>query len=391
MLKETSKRRFGGVALPLTAILSILISSPSDAFHMPSLRNNVHHTTTTTTTSLMSFMADSSDYKADKSDYGEDGKDPAEDAAAPIRGEVDMADVPVTEEVAVPTSRNNVGNRFLALVFDRSLCSKYDLENWEENGEENPLTEMHKDRVALTEDHVMWARKQNLYNETFNTDSMADIRFSHQLLSSDLQRTIGHAMVIDSPTIDHCREALSRDPIIRSLVGVDDDGQCDVSSVPLYRWRQIRDHTLRMDDGRYGLPTMLLAFDRPEAMSDGLREEVQNEHLEYLIRSEKIIACGPLHVATQEKSDPKSVAAGTLMIFNAKDRNDAIEFVENDPMAVAGVYETMTVHRYNQLDVTGKFVSENLYYPNQNTYQMKEAMEYWGYPVDDEQTKWLNW
>jgi hypothetical protein len=51
----------------------------------------------------------------------------------------------------------------------------------------------------------------------------------------------------------------------------------------------------------------------------------------------------------------------------------------------------MTVHRYNQLDVTGKFVSENLYYPNQNTYQMKEAMEYWGYPVDDEQTKWLNW
>mmetsp|Transcript_30974 Transcript_30974/g.46207 ORF Transcript_30974/g.46207 Transcript_30974/m.46207 type:complete len:390 (-) Transcript_30974:2912-4081(-) len=389
MLKETSKRRFGGVALPLTAILSILISSPSDAFHMPSLRNNVHHTTTTT--SLMSFMADSSDYKADKSDYGEDGKDPAGDDAAPIRGELDMADVPVTEEVAVPTSRNNVGNRFLALVFDRSLCSKYDLENWEENGEENPLGEMHKDRVALTEDHVMWARKQNLYNETFNTDSMADIRFSHQLLSSDLQRTIGHAMVIDSPTIDHCREALSRDPIIRSLVGVDDDGQCDVSSVPLYRWRQIRDHTLRIDDGRNGLPTMLLAFDRPEAMSDGLREEVQNEHLEYLIRSEKIIACGPLHVATQEKSDPNSVAAGTLMIFNAKDRNDAIEFVENDPMAVAGVYETMTVHRYNQLDVTGKFVSENLYYPNQNTYQMKEAMEYWGYPVDDEQTKWLNW
>ena len=56
-------------------------------------------------------------------------------------------------------------------------------------------------------------------------------------LSSDLQRAIGHAMCIDSPTIEDCREALSRDPIIRSLVGVDDNGQCDVSSVPLYRWR----------------------------------------------------------------------------------------------------------------------------------------------------------
>ena len=129
-------------------------------------------------------MADSSDYKADKTDYGEGGDTTGADAAAPIRGEVDMADVPVTEEVAVPTSRNNVGNRFLAVVLDRALCTKYDLENWESNEEEeedNPLWEMHKDRVALTEDHVMWARKQNLYNETFNTESMADIRFSHQL------------------------------------------------------------------------------------------------------------------------------------------------------------------------------------------------------------------
>jgi len=45
------------------------------------------------------------------------------------------------------------------------------------------------------------------------------------LLSSDLQRTVGHAMCIDSPTIDDCREALSRDPIIRSLLGRSDDRQ----------------------------------------------------------------------------------------------------------------------------------------------------------------------
>ena len=167
---------------PLAMLCMLLSSSSSDAFHLPSVSRHTSSPTSTskTTTSLMSFMADSSDYKADKSDY--DGEDAmGGDSASPIRGEVDMADVLPTEEIPVPTSRNNVGNRFLALVFDRSLCTKYDLENWEENGEENPLWEMHKDRVALTEDHVMWARKQNLYNETFNTDSMADIRFSHQL------------------------------------------------------------------------------------------------------------------------------------------------------------------------------------------------------------------
>lgn len=238
----------------------------------------------------------------------------------------------------------------------------------------------------------MWARKQNLYDENFNTASMADVLWSHQLLSSDLKRTIGHAMCIDSPTIEDCREALSRDPIIQSLVGVDSDGACDVGSIPLYRWRQIRDHTLRRDDGRDGRPTMVMAFDRKEAMSDGLREEISNEHLEYLIRSERVVSAGPLHVATAKKTDPKSVAMGTLLIFNSKNRDDAIDFVQNDPAALAGLYESMTVHRYNSLDVTGKFVSENLYFPDaQNTYQMKEAMEHWGYPVDDLQTRWLNW
>ena len=43
------------------------------------------------------------------------------------------------------------------------------------------LWKMHYDRIALTEKHVMWARKQNLYNETFNTESMADVLWSHQM------------------------------------------------------------------------------------------------------------------------------------------------------------------------------------------------------------------
>ena len=216
-------------------------------------------------------------------------------------------------------------------------------------------------------------------------------RIANGSLSSDLQRTIGHALCVDAPTVGDCREALSRDPILRSLLGTDAGGNCDVSSVPLYRWRQIRDHTLRRDDGRDGVATLALAFDRPEAMSDGVREEVFEDHLEYLIRSERVFAAGPLHVATEEKTDPKSLAVGTLLLFNAGDREDAIDFVENDPAALSGLYEAMSVHRFNSLDVTGKFVSENLYFPKQNTYQMKEALEHWGYPVDDHQTKWHNW
>ncbi|KAL7489759.1 hypothetical protein ACHAW6_015429 [Cyclotella cf. meneghiniana] len=440
---------------------------PAAAF-VPPLHTKCLHTISSPKTSLsMSFVADSSDYKPDKSDFDDTSSADTSSSSPGSRGDDDMADAPTIEETPVPMSRNNVGNRWVAIVFDRDLSKMYNGEVWEgessasvlgtfddgmddddddgeeidyaeeeqevdeedvhvplpkfKQEEESPdqgfqpmfleilernnrevvweeynndhiLWKMHNQRVALTEDHVMWARKQNLYNETFNTGSMADVLWSHQLLSSDLQRTIGHAMCLDSPTLEHCREALSRDPIIRSILGVDPQtGECDVSSVPLYRWRHIRDHTLRRDDGRDGRPNMLLAFDRPEAMSDGVREEHYNKHLEYMIRSDRVIAAGPLHVATEEKMDPKSIPIGTLMLFNAMNRDHAIDFVENDPFALEGLYETMTVHRYNSLDVTGKFVSENLYFPNQETYQMKEAMEYWGYPVDDDQTKWLNW
>ena len=123
----------------------------------------------------MSFMADSSDYKPSQSDYGDgDGAD-AHAPASPLRGEIELADVPTLEEIPVPMSRNNVGNRFLALVYDRQLTTK----EYEED--EGAVWEMHHDRIALTEEHVMWARKQNLYNETFNTESMADVRFSYQL------------------------------------------------------------------------------------------------------------------------------------------------------------------------------------------------------------------
>lgn len=113
-----------------------------------------------------------------------------------------MASVPVTEEIPVPMSRNNVGNRFVCVVMDRDFRQEYfDLEDEngdfldfeeeeeEEDGESNErqsdvdkvLWHMHDERVALTEDHVLWARKQNLYNETFNTESMADILWSHQM------------------------------------------------------------------------------------------------------------------------------------------------------------------------------------------------------------------
>lgn len=198
-------------------------------------------------------------------------------------------------------------------------------------------------------------------------------------------RLVGHAMCLESTALHHVQDFLSKEPLARMLSGG------DVSKIPLYRWRHIRDYTLRIDDGRDGFPCMCLGLDyAPEQVGNELRNQVWEEMLEYWIRSERVIAAGPLHLPTEFKDDPSSLALGDFILFNAKDRDDAIQFAENMPAAQAGLYETLRVHFYNTLDTTGKFVSED---PLRDApcQDMKEAMEAWGYPVADEQTPWLNW
>jgi uncharacterized protein YciI len=197
---------------------------------------------------------------------------------------------------------------------------------------------------------------------------------------------IGHAVCLESTKLEYAQQVLSQDPIVQMLTGG------DVTRIPFYRWRHIRDYTLRIDDGRFGFPCMCLALDaEPEEADDAnLRDEVRDETLEYLIRSRRVIAAGPLHLPTESKDDPGSLPVGDLILFNAKDRSDAVQFAEELPSAREGLYKSMRVHFYNRLDLTGKFVSED---PLRDAPcgQMKDAMECWGYPVHDDQTPWLNW
>lgn len=330
------------------------------------------------TTQLQSFYADSSDYKSSDSDFSSEDDDQSE-FGVPTGAEGDETESPSVEETPVPMSKN-AGNRFLAFVFDRALTS-VDKDNID-------VLDLHEDRISLTEDHVMFCRKANLYNENFNSDSMADVLWSNQLLSSDLKRTVGHAICIESTTIEYAQELLSRDPIVQKLTGG------DISNIPLYRWRQIRDYSLRVDDGRHGNPTLLIAMDRsPEEGIGNLREDVKDDYMEYLIRSERIISAGPLHLPTEFKDDPSSIAVGDFILFNSKDRDDAIEFAEKSPAAEAGLYGNMKLHGFNNLDVTGKFVATDVVDPQKtrHTEEMTEALEHWGYPVSDRETKWLNW
>lgn len=337
----------------------------------------------------MSFVADGSDYSSSDSDYEDSSSSTDDDTAGPGFNPMAM-DAPTIEEEPVPLSKN-AGSRFIAFIWDNIV---------DQLG--RSAMELHDSRVDVTTDHIMHCRKTNLYNETFNYNSNADIVWSYPLLSSDLRRYIGHAICIDSNTLESAKEFLMNDPMIQSLAGTEDVANT-LSRISLFRWRHLKDYSLRQDDGRFGLPTLIVGLHAPPTQNQNekpseewlnMRNEAYDEHLQYLIESERIIQAGPLHIGTPNKNDPESLPIGDLLIINAKDRADAVEFAENDPLAKCGLYQTLKVHRYNDLDVTGKFVAENqdlkLTDGNDLHLEMKEALEYWGYPVHDTQTKWLN-
>jgi len=329
---------------------------------------------------MSSFSSDGSEYSSKDSDYDSDDIEERNWGDGENDYDDEQDDAETIEMKPVPMSKN-AGNRFVALYWD------HELEQNRNEGDSRESWWLHYDRDELNEDHVMYCRKTNLYNETFNQDSMVDVMRSLPILASDLKRIVGHCMVLESTDLKHVKDLLRGDPIVQSLT----DGGERLDEVPIYRWRQIRDYSMRQDDGRFGYPCMMVALDDDaENIGNDARSETEKDVLEYLIKSQRVIMGGPLHLPTQFKDDPSSIAVGDLVMFNAKDRDDAIDFVENMPSAKAGLYKDLRVHFYNQLDITGKFVSED---PNRDApgYQMKEAMEYWGYPTEDDQTPWLNW
>lgn len=164
---------------PFLLLLAAMAPFVTTAF-TTRLAPQVSRTTTTPPPLYSTFAADGSEYKADQSDYEQD-----EDESTMMGGGgqwsssdsynrddflEDEDDTPTMELKPTPLSKN-AGSRFLAVIWDANLVS---------NKEKDAL-DRHYDRIALTEEHVLYCRKTNLYNETFNQNSMVDIRSSYQL------------------------------------------------------------------------------------------------------------------------------------------------------------------------------------------------------------------
>lgn len=148
-------------------LLSVQIPSLS-AFSSSHLSRRTAFLKSSTSLQQSSFAADGSEYSSkDSSDFEDD--DDSMGRFGRYRDDNDD-ETPTIELQPVPLSKN-AGNRFVALVWDRELSKD----------KSKDALDLHYDRIELTEDHVMFCRKANLYNETFNQESMVDVRWSQPM------------------------------------------------------------------------------------------------------------------------------------------------------------------------------------------------------------------
>lgn len=85
----------------------------------------------------------------------------------------------------------------------------------------------------------------------------------------------------------------------------------------------------------------IVCWDRPGVGE--LREKTRHTHLEYLKKHGDMMHLGgPFESA-------EGAIAGTLFIINAADEAQAREFLDNEPFHKAGVFESVRLRRWRQM------------------------------------------
>lgn len=155
------------VQVLFVVVVSAFTTTTTPAFVVPPKSATFWLQTGSTTTRLYqsSFAADGSEYSS-KKDFEDDEAERKRYDRSSSYHDDDQDDTPTVELEPVGMSQNS-GNRFVAVIWDRELDTQG-----------RDALDLHYDRIELTEDHVMFCRKANLYNETFNTNSMVDVLWS---------------------------------------------------------------------------------------------------------------------------------------------------------------------------------------------------------------------
>jgi len=237
-----------------------------------------------------------------------------------------------------------------------------------------------EERQRMISEHVKWARMLSR-----DPESGVLVDGSYQVLRSDMKCEEGNLLVlrvneergVDGKTNKELLdEALETEPISNSpftvlrwglnteeaLLNIDTGTILDTTNLheededTSYLPKQWLEYET---DFSPPAPYLAWCIDKTEGVS-GLRKETRSEHLNYLKRSGRVISAGPLFEVSESDSPP----IGSLVLLNARSLEDAESFVSSDPYNVAGLFDEVTVRRYNIADVSGKHGIKSKFEPD---------------------------
>ena len=90
------------------------------------------------------------------------------------------------------------------------------------------------------------------------------------------------------------------------------------------------------------MPYVILTRDKPDRAQ--VRLDVRPQHLEYLdAHKDKLLAAGAVI------NDDGTGGHGTVIIVDTDDREEAEQFVANDPFTQAGLFESTVITRWRKV------------------------------------------
>lgn len=95
------------------------------------------------------------------------------------------------------------------------------------------------------------------------------------------------------------------------------------------------------------MPYLVETWDKPD--SQALRQSTRAVHLDFLARNASLLlACGA------KLTDDGTDAGGSFYIVDVDTREEAEAFVQSDPFAQAGLFETVRATRWRKAYLDGK-------------------------------------
>jgi uncharacterized protein len=97
------------------------------------------------------------------------------------------------------------------------------------------------------------------------------------------------------------------------------------------------------------MPYIIETWDKPDHQA--VRQANRGVHLEYLkAHAHRLLACGA------KLNDDGSDRGGGLYIVDTEDRDDAENFIAEDPFSKAGLFERVKVTRWRKAFLDGRYL-----------------------------------